>query len=195
MGQSEVYEPTNFEIAAMALMHLGGATSRVDLEDIAIEAHRLAPQKFSWKKYPNQIDISAVRYALKDAAGKNPALVAGGVKAGYMLTKDGLELAEGLEPIIDGLPIETAGRKGSIEADLEEERARLRASAGFVKYMRGEESEIGMRDFLQFVKINDYFPAALREKRFLKIENAVSSDRELAELWRYLKRIFLEGQE
>ena len=38
---------------------LGGETRRVDTEDIAVKANELAPGRFAWKKYPDQINLEA----------------------------------------------------------------------------------------------------------------------------------------
>lgn len=79
-------------VAVLALADLGGAERWVDTEDIAVRARELAPEAFSWRKYPDQIDLDGVRVALYDAAkptyGK---LVEGSVRTGWSLSPAGVE--------------------------------------------------------------------------------------------------------
>ena len=184
---------TNVELVTLAVGRLGGASAPVDLEDVAMEAYELAPSRFCWKKYPEQIDIGTVRYALKNAGKRKPALTSGGIRPGYMLTKKGLQLYETIKTIDAPLSVPPGGRRGSADAVLEEERARLRKTTAVAKYHRGELKLISQRDFDEFARVNDYFPSDLRRKRFLRIENAVSMDGELNEIWSHLKKVFREG--
>lgn len=79
-------------VVVLALADLGGARRWVDTEDIAIRARELAPQAFSWRKYPEQIDLDGVRVALHDAAkARYGGLVEGSVRTGWSLTLAGVE--------------------------------------------------------------------------------------------------------
>jgi hypothetical protein len=83
-------------VAVLALADLGGARMWVDTEDIAMRARELAPTAFSWRKYPDQIDLDGVRVALHDAA--KPAygrLVEGSVRTGWSLTLQGVRWVKG----------------------------------------------------------------------------------------------------
>lgn len=79
-------------VVVLALADLGGARRWIDTEDIAIRARELAPQAFSWRKYPDQIDLDGVRVALHDAAKATyGGLVEGSVRTGWSLTQAGVE--------------------------------------------------------------------------------------------------------
>jgi hypothetical protein len=54
----------NHEIVTLAVFPLGGVTSNVDTEDVAIKANEIAPGRFTWRKYPEQINIDTVRKRL-----------------------------------------------------------------------------------------------------------------------------------
>ena len=54
----------NDKIVVLAAYLAGGAQRLVDTEDIAIKANDLAPGRFSWRKYPDQINIESVRKRL-----------------------------------------------------------------------------------------------------------------------------------
>ena len=58
---------TNLEIAVYALFLQGGGTRSVHTEDVALKCFELAPESFSWVKYPNNPDKDIARVALTDA--------------------------------------------------------------------------------------------------------------------------------
>ncbi len=79
-------------VVVLALAELGGAGRWVDTEDIAVRANQLAPGAFTWRKYPEQIDLDGVRVALHDAAkDRYGHLVEGSVRSGWSLTLAGVE--------------------------------------------------------------------------------------------------------
>ncbi len=84
---------TNWQIAALALYSLGGATSRQHQEDVAVKCYEFAPRRFRWEKYeyPN-LDI--VGKALRDAKHvKNGSLVSGDKRLGWLLSPAGVDWA------------------------------------------------------------------------------------------------------
>ena len=60
-------ELSNVDIALYSLYRLGGAEHSVHTEDIALECFKLAPSRFSWKKYPQYPESEPAREALFDA--------------------------------------------------------------------------------------------------------------------------------
>jgi len=60
-------ELSNIDIALYSLYRLGGAEHSVHTEDIALECFKLAPSRFSWKKYPQYPESEPAREALFDA--------------------------------------------------------------------------------------------------------------------------------
>ncbi len=58
---------TNHEIVTLSVYLLGGDTQYVGTEDIAVKANELAPGRFTWRKYRDQINIENVRTFLSDA--------------------------------------------------------------------------------------------------------------------------------
>jgi hypothetical protein len=57
----------NHEIVTLAVYLLGGDSQRIDTEDIAKKVNELAPGRFTWRKYLDQINIENVRTFLSDA--------------------------------------------------------------------------------------------------------------------------------
>ena len=86
---------TNWQIAALALYALGGATARQHQEDVAVKCHELAPRRFGWERYEYP-DIDRAGIALRTAKGaKTGAFVTGDKRAGWLLTPDGIDWASG----------------------------------------------------------------------------------------------------
>ncbi len=57
----------NRELVVYVLGLLGGGYRSVHTEDIAVKAHKLYPDTFSWTNYPNLPDKDVVRVALTDS--------------------------------------------------------------------------------------------------------------------------------
>jgi hypothetical protein len=54
----------NHELVVLATYLAGGAKAVSDTEDIAVKANELAPGRFTWRKYADQINIDTVRKRL-----------------------------------------------------------------------------------------------------------------------------------
>ena len=186
---------SNMHIVTLSVSKLGGATKAVDVEDIAIEAYDISPDKFSWRKYPERIDLRVVQYALKDASSekKGTPLLQGSVKHGYLLTKVGMEWIESNKNTDFG---ETRGvaRKQSVVDKLSLEKARLLISTALVKFEAGNFEDIKVTDFQEFARVNDYFPEHIRQKRYVVIDNAVQGSSKLEDLWAFLMKKFVGGE-
>ena len=84
----------NHEIVTLAVYLLGGGTQRIDSEDIAVKANEIAPRRFTWRKYSDQINLEAVRKRLWDARKADKGgYVIGSDKVGWALTPNGLSFA------------------------------------------------------------------------------------------------------
>lgn len=79
------------DYALAALLRIGGDRAMVDLEDIAVEAYELAPDRFRWRRhdYPN---LELVRVVLSDANKRGAHLVLYDRK-GRKLTVEGVRRA------------------------------------------------------------------------------------------------------
>jgi len=58
----------NRKLVIVALYAAGGLAEKIHTEDIAIKAHELFSDSFSWTKYPERVDKDIVRVALVEAA-------------------------------------------------------------------------------------------------------------------------------
>jgi hypothetical protein len=48
------------DIITVAAFLLGAERKPVDMEDIAVKANEIAPKRFSWQKYKDQIDLELI---------------------------------------------------------------------------------------------------------------------------------------
>ena len=55
---------TNHDIIVLAVYLVGGRFRHVDLEDVAVKANEIAPGRFVWRKYKEQINIDIVNKRL-----------------------------------------------------------------------------------------------------------------------------------
>lgn len=182
-------ELSNAEILTLVIYWLGGAGTAVDLEDAAIEAFNLAPKKFSWLKYPDQIDLRVVQYGIRDACKPDVNYLKGTSKHGYMLTQSGLDWAKQFD---EKKQLSTMSRKMSPADLLDKERLRLKATRAYQKYAAGEKDKITVMDFREFTRVNDYFPEHIRMQRYSKIDNAAKDDADLQNVWGFIKNKFAE---
>jgi len=109
-------------LVVLALYRLGGEG---DVETIAVKAHELFPQEFSWRNYPELPDKDAVRVHLSEAKKATfGGLVIdkdlrkerrgdGGYTKRFALTPRGLEKAKELERMLETAPM--AATKNPIE--------------------------------------------------------------------------------
>jgi hypothetical protein len=160
-----------------------------NVEDAAIEAFNLAPRKFSWIKYEDQIDLRIVQYAIRDACKTDVKYLRGTSKHGYMLTQVGLNWAKRFD---EKKQLSTTSRKMSPSDLIFKERIRLENTRAYKKFIIGEKEKITVMDFREFTRVNDYFPKHIREQRYEKIENTIKDDKDLLETWKFLKAKFSE---
>jgi hypothetical protein len=182
-------ELSNVEILTLVIYWLGGAVTSVDLEDAAVEAFNLAPKKFSWIKYADQIDLRIVQYAIRDACKSDINYLKGTSKHGYMLTELGFEWAKKFD---EKKQLSTASRKMSPSDLIDKEIMRLQATRAYQRFIAGDKDKITIMDFREFTRVNDYFPEHIRKQRYSKIDNAVKDDADLKKVWNFIKKKFAE---
>ena len=171
---------SNQEIVTIAVYLLGGDSKPVDTEDVAIKAHTLAPGRFIWRKYPDQVDMEVVRKRLWDARRpEKNGWVLGSNKTGWSLTKTGLDFAIAKAPMLHGLSLDRNRRTLKERQWLGSERRRLLASAAYEAFVNSGPSSITPRQAEAFFRLDNYVLGELRERKILRILNAFSEDPEL----------------
>ena len=173
----------NHEIVTIAVYLAGGATRSVDTEDIAVKANELAPGRFAWQKYKDQISLDAVRKRLWDAKSEDKGYqyLSGSEKDGWMLTATG---ALYVQQIITSLPNLELSKKRTSSIDRKwrnRERVRLLGSDAYRKLSEGRAELITSQDAASFFRLDEYITGAARKRKIDRIVNAFHDDNELTE--------------
>lgn len=123
----------NQDALLIAIRRLNGRLRMVNVEDLALEADSILPQRFSWSRYRNQIDLEKVRASVRCLSRKGgEEFVVGGTKDGWMLTPVGVAYTERFRNRVDNVV-----PKGEMDA-ISSERERL-SGHRLIDYMaRGE---------------------------------------------------------
>jgi hypothetical protein len=172
----------SYHLAAIAVYLAGGADKAVHTEDAAIKAFELAPHRFSWKKYPEKIDLEAVRVALRHAGEQQYGeLVKGSIETGWMLTPAGLAFAEAAASQLEARTT-TQARRGSRQAAMDAERERLFQTAAWRKFQQVGLDDISVHDFHSFARVNEYTSRQKYEERIGILRIATQMQPELAAL-------------
>jgi hypothetical protein len=169
------------ELVTLALYRLGGAQRAIDTEDVAMEAHRIGPGWFSWKKYPDQINLELVRINLVHA--KENGLAIGLGRTGWRLTQKGLKWAEQAQKTSGPFAAERTraeSRSGSVdEQRWRRERSRIIATRAWQLWTSGSR-DIPADEAKQVFRIDSYARGELRETKITRLRAMFSDDQELA---------------
>lgn len=131
-------ELANHEIVTLAAYLIGGDTQYVDTEDVAVKANEIAPGRFTWRKYPDQINIENVRAFLSDAKKqKNGGYLRGAGKDGWLLTESGVAFAKERVAGLEGVDLSRERLSVKDRKWLQHERERMLGSEAFAKYSAG----------------------------------------------------------
>jgi len=178
---------TNVEIIAVAVYLLGGEASYIDTEDIAFKTNELAPGRFAWTKYPEQINIHTVKTHLWDAKSpRKGALLLGSEKQGWILTKNGLDLAQRSIKQLEGVEL---GRKQLTLGEkrwIKNERVRMLATKAFQKLDAGHEDQVTSEDTEAFFRLNEYILGTARDEKIQRALRAFAEDPQLGHAVRIL---------
>jgi hypothetical protein len=180
-------ELTNHEIVVYAAFVLGGDQKPVDTEDLATKVNQLAPGRFVWRKYPDQINLEIVRVTASNA--KKPAngrLLRGSGREGWMLTQAGAAWAR---KHVARLAKTDLTRRRESNRDIRHrkaERARLLATEAYRKAKEGGVLSITDREAEAFFRVDPYVSPSKREERVLRIVNAFGRDRQLGAIVKVL---------
>jgi hypothetical protein len=176
----EVSNLSNHEIVVLAAGLVGGRSEPIDTEDIAVKADEIAPGRFTWRKYKNQINIDNVRWALLDAKkAENGGYIAGSAKEGWQLTPAGARFCNGGSKLLTKLDLSRQRRDRKEEAWAKRERMRLLNDGAYRKFVQGKGREISLGEVERFFRVDDYIVGEAREVRLRRILNLFGQDPKL----------------
>lgn len=174
---------SNHEIVTLAVYLLGGESRVIDTEDIAVKANQIAPGRFTWRKYSNQINIENVRTFLSDAKkGKNGSYLTGSGKDGWMLTQSGVRFASKNVGSLNGIDLSKKRLNPKERQWLQNERARMLSSDAYLKFNSGGLNTVSVKEAEAFFRLDDYVVGATRERKVLRILNSFGNDPELGQV-------------
>ena len=180
---------TNVQIVTLALYLAGGEVAPVDTEDIAVKANEIAPRRFAWRKYPDQINIDTVRKRLWDATKPgNGALLVGSERGGWLLTQGGLHFAKAK---VGELATVDLSRKPLNQRERRRhriERARLLGEPAYLKFRSGLLDAITAHEAESFFRVDDYVMGTARQRKLLSIQNVFGDDPQLGAAVRELAK-------
>lgn len=174
--------PTKWEVVVLALADVGGAAHVVDTEDVAMRVYELSPDAFSWRKYPDQIDLDSVRVSLTDACKpKYGALAAGSVREGWHLSPAGVEWearnAPSLRPALAVASPSTRPETRLETLHAAREAARVKASPAFRSWIEG--GEVLPKNAAAAFRVDSYTSS---RERSLKLNRVGEIAKELADV-------------
>lgn len=170
----------NVGLVVLAVFLAGGDGAYVDTEDVAVNAAKLAPGRFSWRKYPEQINIDTVRKRLWDAAKlADDKLLSGSERQGWILTATGVNFCRENEARLSKVPEFRArqGRQEQVWAT--RERVRLVGEIAYQKWRDGLSDSISAVEAERFFRIDDYVIGKSRKARIERAIAAFQSDESL----------------
>jgi len=151
----KIRDLSNYQIVTIVVALLGGDSEHIDKEDIAIKAYELAASKFSWRKYPDRIDLNTIRDALNDAKKtKKGGLIVGNNYEGWMLSKNGIKWLFSLSRLDDFEEYHFDKLIEKIIGLLNKELERLLSTQAYNLFISDRKEEISEKEFLEFARIN-----------------------------------------
>lgn len=175
-------ELSNHEIVTLAVYLVGGESQYVDTEDVAVKANELAPGRFAWRKYKNQINIENVRAFLSDSKKeKNGAYTLGSGKKGWILTEAGLAFVKQHIGNINDANLAKQNISSKEKKWRLAERNRLLASDAFAKLQAEGIEAVTKREAESFFRVDDYVATEARKQKILRLKNVFGSDPLLGE--------------
>jgi len=173
---------SNHQIVTLAVYLVGGDSQHVDTEDVAVKANKLAPGRFTWRKYPKQINIKNVGAFLTDAKKqKNGSYLVGSEKKGWLLSESGLKFAKQHLITIANTDLSRQNIDPKEKKWRQSEKARLLASEAFAKLQIGSIETVTKREAEAFFRLDDYVTGEARLNKVLRIKNIFGKDPDLCQ--------------
>jgi hypothetical protein len=168
------------EIVAIAAYLAGAERKRIDTEDIAFKAHEIAPGRFCWRKYKDQIDLELIYKHLWDLTQPDKGkYVTGSKNEGWMLTVAGTAFAQNAVDRVKYLAPAREKLPRREEHWLKRERVRMLSEVACAKVREGRNGDVTIADAERFFRLDDYVLGAARERKIQQAVNAFHNDPDL----------------
>ena len=174
---------TKKDATVLALAKLGGAKTVIDTEDAAIASHAIDGVAFGWKKYPERVDLDAVRTTLRhEGEGKEPR-IEGSIQNGWHLTPRGVAWIEANSALFGEASIEVAPTSAATQRWRAETRGagaavnRVRTSEAFRLWTKGKE--FTPRQAAGVFRIDEYTPAKDRTRKAAQLQELTRGNEDI----------------
>jgi hypothetical protein len=182
------------EVIVLAILNLGGESSYVHTEHIAVEANKIAPGRFRWVHYADQINIHNIKTCLwKSKSSETGYLVIGSDKLGWMLTEKGREMARKLAVELPDIFPAISRQEDKNDKWKNGERSRLISSDAFKKFVQGGAESATKTEVEAFFRLNEYVTGDVREKKIARLLNVFGDDPELGNAVKALSKQLKQG--
>jgi hypothetical protein len=178
----------NPEIVTIAVYLLGGDSKAIGTEDIAVKANKLAPGRFIWRKYHDQINLFVIRNSLSDARkSKFGSLLIGSDEGGWSLTEAGLKFSKEKSKVIKkniGVSRKAISKKNEVQ--LRREKIRMLSTLAYEKVNSGKADDITRHEAEAFFRIDEYITGENRKNKITRIKTAFHDDPDLSPIIKLL---------
>ncbi|WP_374652302.1 hypothetical protein [Dongia sp.] len=169
------------DIVAIAAYMAGAAKKRVDMEDIAVKANEIAPGRFTWRKYKEQIDLELIYKHLWDLTKPDHGSYVTGTKnEGWMLTLAGTTFAEKTVETVERMNLGKVRLTKADEQRMKRDRVRMLSEPAYKKVAEGRAVEVTVPEAERFFRLDDYVVGQARERKLAQTENAFHDDPKLS---------------
>lgn len=163
----------NHELVTLATYLAGGTSAYADTEDIAIKANEIAPGRFAWRKYKQQINIDTVRKRLWDATkSEKGGYLIGSERGGWLLTQAGLKFCKKYLQLLKLTPKVDSRHSKREQGWIKLERLRLLAEPAYRKYSAGRGIEISPIEAERYFRVDDY---VIGDARKQKVQRSIAA--------------------
>jgi len=158
-----------------------------------MKVNRLAPGRFTWKRYPDQINIKNVDAFLWDAKkAKNGSYVVNAKRDEWILTDAGLVFARKMSSELQGVDLSRKALSLKERNWRRRERERMLGSEAYQKCAAGEGDRISLQEAQAFFRVDTYVTGTARSEKLCRARNIFGEDPELGPL---IKRLIPQVQQ
>ena len=174
---------TKKDLTVVALAKLGGASRVIDTEDAAIATHQLDRGAFGWKKYPDRVDLDAVRTTLRHEGESKEPRIEGSIQSGWHLTPRGVTWIEANSTLLTGAVITVAPTSAATQrwrAETREPGAavnRVRTSEAFRLWTQNKE--FTPRQAASVFRIDEYTQPKDRTRKAAQLQQLTLGDQDI----------------
>ena len=174
---------SNQEIVTIAVYILGSGIGTFDIETIAKQADEIAPGRFRWKTDPNMISDSNTWDALSNARKKGYIRQEAKEKNtdSYLLTEEGIQFAKKNINKVKNFD-QSKIRIPVSKQIFDNTKIRLQSSNAYKKALENKISEISLREYNDFFRLNDYMKNKQKSEKIQKIKNLFVSDKKFKKI-------------